>query len=175
MKTFIVKRFWTHQFGGQASQNDKIKQQGFTLLEVLLVVAAISILAGIVIVAINPTKQLGNTRDSQRKNDIGTVINAIYQYQIDNGSIPATITQQGCLKTQLGAEICKTNATCAGLTDLSVLTTNEKYLVSLPVDPSGGVNANGTGYFVTKDANSRVTVCAVNVEQAAGSTMSASL
>jgi type IV pilus assembly protein PilA len=164
----------SHTFKKMLKQVQHDMNSGFTLLEVLLVVAAISILAGIVIVAINPTRQLGTTRDSQRKNDIGTIINAIYQYQIDNGSLPSTITTQGCLGTQAGANICKTNGTCTGLTDLSVLTTNERYLVSIPTDPTGATT-NGTGYFVTKDGNSRVTVCAPSVEQATGSTMSASL
>jgi len=135
------------------------KQKGFTLLEILLVVAAIAILAGIVILAINPGKQLADTRNAQRRSDVNTLSNAIYQYSFDNnGNIPATITA-----TQ--TEICKTGATsCTGLIDLSVLTASEKYLPAIPFDPSGA-STNGAGYEVVKTANGRVTIVAPDAEQ----------
>lgn len=142
------------------------KQAGFTLLEVLLVVAIIAILAGIVIFALNPSKQLGDARNAQRRADVNTVLNAVYQYAIDsNGTIPASITVgTACgVSTQ---EICKTGGTCTGLTDLNtyVVTTTAKYLVSLPIDPSS-TSTNGTGYQIFKNATTnRVTVCAPGAE-----------
>ena len=142
---------------------------GFTLLEILLVVAAIAILAGIVILAINPTKQLGETRNAQRRSDVNTILNAVYQYAIDNsGTVPASVTTgTACgVSTQ---EICKTGGTCTSLTDVSsyLVTTTAKYLVSMPTDPTGA-STNGTGYQIFKNSTTnRVTVCAPNAEQGA--------
>ncbi len=136
------------------------KRKGFTLIEILLVVAAISILAGIVILAINPSKQLGDTRNAQRKADVNTIMNAIYQYAIDNnGTLPTAITTSDL-------EICKTGGTCTSLADLSVLSASQKYLVSMPTDPTGS-STNGTGYHVIKTANGRVTVTAPSAENSA--------
>lgn len=134
-------------------------QKGFTLLEILLVVAAIGILAGIVILAINPGKQLGDTRNAQRKADVNTILNAVYQYTIDNnGTMPTSITTTS-------TEIFATS-TPTGLIDLSVLTANEKYLVSIPLEPQK-TNANGAGYMIKKSANGRITVDAQFEEQGA--------
>lgn len=132
---------------------------GFTLLEILLVVAAIGILAGIVILAINPAKQLGDARNAQRRADVNTVLNAVYQYTIDNnGTLPTSIT------TTL-TEVCAT-VTCTGLIDLGVLTTLEKYIVSIPNEPQK-TDVNGAGYQIKKTANGRITVEAQFEEQGA--------
>ena len=133
------------------------KKKGFTLIEILLVIAILAILAGIVIIAVNPFKQLADARNSQRRADATTILNAVYQYTVDNnGSLPASITT-----TPTAA--CATGGTCTGIIDLSVLTANEKYLVSLPKDPSSGTT-NSTGYNISKSANGRVTVAAPSAE-----------
>lgn len=136
-------------------------QKGFTLIEILLVVAAIAILAGIVIVAINPAKQLGDTRNTQRRSDVNAILSASSQYALDNnGVLPAGILASS-------TEVCATGAaSCTGLVDLSVLTVNSKYITAIPSDPQK-VTVGGTGYFISKDANGRLTVTAPLAEQGA--------
>lgn len=144
------------------------KQKGFTLLEVLLVVAILAILAGIVIIAINPGKQLADARNAQRSTDVTTILNAVYQYSLDNnGVLPTTIP------TSTATEMCITGtvpATCTSgsLIDLSVIVsaTNDKYLSALPKDPQcpSACLANGIGYTIVKTTGGRVTVAAPDAE-----------
>lgn len=144
----------------------KFKQQkGFTLLEVLLVIAMIAILAAIVIVAINPAKQLAESRNAQRRSDVNTILNASYQYAIDHGGDMPTVP----IAPTAAGEICKTTDVCGAspMVDLSALTLNEKYIVSMPIDPRPNtlcVGANTTCYTVVKSANGRITVNAPSVE-----------
>ncbi len=69
-----------------------MKQKAFTLLEILLVIAAIGILAAIVIVAINPQRQLAQVRDTERQSNINALAKALDQYLIDEGQYPTGIT-----------------------------------------------------------------------------------
>lgn len=68
------------------------KAFGFTLLEVIMVVTIIGVLATIVIVAINPSKQMAEARNTQRRSDANALQKAIYQYIIETGGMPAGIT-----------------------------------------------------------------------------------
>lgn len=135
------------------------KLKGFTLLEILLVIAIIAVLAAIVIIAINPGKQLADSRNAQRRSDVNTIINGVYQYSVDNnGTLPGTVTAAA-------TDICRTGAAaCTGLIDLSTLTASGKYLVSMPTDPSSATPS--TGYTILKDATTgRITVAAPSAEQ----------
>jgi prepilin-type N-terminal cleavage/methylation domain-containing protein len=137
--------------------------KGFTLLEILLVVAAIAILAGIVIIAINPGKQLADTRNAQRRVDVNTILNAVYQYSLDNsGNLPPNI------KTS-ATDICSsiTTTTCTGLNFASIqeIIVDERYITSLPSDPSGCSTTDSICYQIATSTNGRVTVSADQAEQ----------
>lgn len=137
------------------------KLRGFTLLEILLVIAIIAVLAAIVIIAINPGKQLAESRNAQRRSDTNTVLNAVYQYSIDNnGSMPGTIPAAA-------TEICRTGAgACGAFIDLTTLTSSGTYLTAIPNDPNS--SAPGAGYTILRDAGTgRITVAAPNAEQGA--------
>ena len=62
---------------------------GFTLIEILIIVAVIAILAGVVLVAMNPTRRINQSNDSRRWEDITSISSALGQYIADNkGDVP---------------------------------------------------------------------------------------
>ncbi len=163
------------------------RKSGFTLLEILLVVGIISILAGIVILAINPTKQLGDTRNAQRRSDVLTILNAVYQYSIDhNGSLPSGIasyskstacdtgpdeadshTASEIQRTETDGTLISNTADVDLYTDLVGSEASTTYLVNIPGDPSLDATKDETGYHIFKTASNRVTVCAPLAENSA--------
>ena len=160
-------------------------RKGFTLIELLLVIGIIAILAAIVIVAINPTRQLGQARNAQRNSDVNTMLNAVWQYAIDNdGNMPQEFADVGDPDgtsrvddtwRMLGGAVsgCDTVGTPTGATNscsaitiaadcLNLRALSGTYVVSVPGDPRwGSGNANLAGsksMYVVKNDGSRVTV-----------------
>jgi uncharacterized protein (TIGR02145 family)/prepilin-type N-terminal cleavage/methylation domain-containing protein len=119
------------------------QQKAFTLIELLIVIGIIAILASAVIIAINPGQMFSGARDSTRQQHLNSINKAILSYIITTtGVIPDTIGITA-------KEVCKIDApSCTGLVDLSFLVPD--HLSSIPVDPRGGVNTNGTGYFISQ-------------------------
>jgi len=129
------------------NKTHKGTRKGFTLLEILLVIAAIGILAAIVLVAINPNRQIAQARNAQRRSDVNTIYKALEQYLIDNQSYPAGVDETP-------KDICGTTAGCV---NLGVLVPN--YLAAIPTDPQGGA------YRVSKNSdNNRISVTAPSAE-----------
>src|SRR3989344_3049674 len=105
------------------------RSKGFTLLEILLVIAIIAILAAIVIIAINPGKQLAESRNAERSSEVNTILNAVYQYSVDNsGTVPGN-------PSATATEICATGGARSGLLYLWEITNSRTTIVALSVDP----------------------------------------
>jgi len=133
------------------------KKRGFTLIEVLLVVVIIAILAGIVIIAVNPARQIAQTNNAQRDSDVRAILDAVHQYGVDNrGTLPANITDTAAVIGSAGIDIC---------TDLV-----PTYLAEMPFDPTyetGGYTdctTYDTGYTIVEGADGRITVAAPSAE-----------
>ncbi len=143
-------------------------KNGFTLIEILIVIEIISVLAVIVFVALTPAQRLKDSRDAKRISDVNTVLTAIHTAIVDNkGTLPAGLSA-GMSEAQLGTA----PAACAVVTgDCSVATAAcldlstplIKYLKTIPTDPDGGTAAK-TNYSVVVDANGLVTVKACGTE-----------
>ena len=144
-------------------------KKGFTLVELIIVIAIVAILAGAIFVAIDPARRLHETRNARRSGDIATILDSIKKYQADNeGTHYSTVENMnfnwyyqigtattGCNRS-CGAET--TQSACVNLTDIG-----SNYLAVVPQDPKTGA-AIQTAYTLRKDSNGAITVVACDAE-----------
>jgi prepilin-type N-terminal cleavage/methylation domain-containing protein len=135
------------------------KAKGFTLIEILVVIGMIALLATIVIIAINPSRQFAQSRNSQRVSNVNAILNAVGQNIADNKGIFNCPAQP----TTTPADI-KSGSGNMNIMPCIVPT----YLSSILTDPKMGsstdVTAYDTHYSISSDANNRITVQADDAE-----------
>jgi general secretion pathway protein G len=106
------------------------KQKGFTLVELLIVVAIISILATLLTANFIGVRQ--RSRDAHRKSDLRQLQSGLELYRSDQGSYPTTIPN--CSNALMSPN-------CSSST----------YIQKVPVDPGGApytYTSNGTTYTI---------------------------
>lgn len=138
-------------------------------MEIILFLGVAAVLVGIFFLAVNPTKQLGDARNSQRRLDVLTILNAVYQYSADNnGVFPAVIDETNLICVVDTNQICQDGGDCHGLINLynDLVIASSTYLKAIPKDPAVTSSAGGgSGYYISKQkATGRITVCAPKAE-----------
>jgi len=152
-------------------------KRGFTLIEILLVVAILSVLLVVVFAALNPAQRLAETRNARRWNDVNQILTAVHECLVDEDGLLAScdLVDDDTVKEIVNTGIttgcnavagCGVAATgdCADLETRLVNATSpdSPYLGSLPTDP-GGVTTDHTEYTVHVN-NGIVTIAACSDE-----------
>lgn len=134
------------------------KKKGFTLIEILVVIGIIGILATVVLVAVNPSRQFKQARDSQRIANVNTILNAIGQNMADHA---------GVLHCGDGGRDIPNTPTEMRSTEFDVADCLvPDYLPKLPYDPYPGrgyyttEDDYATSYHIAKDTEGRVSISA---------------
>ena len=103
-------------------------RSGFTLIEILIVVAIIAILASVVLIGLGPTQEAG--RDARRLSDLHEVQNGLELYYGKCGYYPGGVAAGACAVTATTGYNTGATTMTAALTGVGV------GVGSVPLDPT---------------------------------------
>ncbi|MFA5099037.1 MAG: type II secretion system protein [Candidatus Paceibacterota bacterium] len=119
-------------------------KKGFTLIELVIVIAILAILAAVVVLTLNPAQLMAQARDSQRISDLGSVKSAIALYLATAASPaitagPYAMASTTCEGFSAAACTLRASTTVDGTGWVAINfnnTTGGSPLSALPADPT---------------------------------------
>ncbi len=129
----------------------------FTLIEILIVLGIIGILSTVMMVLINPGRQIAKARDTDRQSDLFSILAAVYQYSAENsGELPDTDADPETSNFPTTPTCIGTGVDCYDLASAGEdETIVPVFMPSIPADPKTG-DVSDTGYFIWVDENDRL-------------------
>lgn len=139
-------------------------KKGFALIEVLIAITLITMLAAIVIIAINPARQFAQARDTQRWAAVNSILNAVHQNMVGNNG---NFDFSGCTATSIPTSSATIIASTGGVDLCGCLAPT--YIAEMPYDPTTGSYTDcatyDSDYDIIQDATAgRITVSAPSAE-----------
>lgn len=145
-------------------QENSRLQNGFTMIELLVVMGIIAVLAAVVIIALNPAKHFAQARNTQRTSNVTAILDALGQNIADHKGVLTCTSVDPTLPT-----VATTIKSTGGYNIAGCLV--PEYISALPIDPSApgahftSLNDYDTGYQVMRDAaTNRIIVSAPHAE-----------
>ncbi len=126
-------------------------KRGFTIVEIMVVIAVVSIVAGTILITSQTSGQ--KSRDAERKADLKALQAAVELYKLKYGRYPEGCNDNGSWdgvwSGELGTTYACTNGSAEYIkNDLSATTEEEnfspQFIPRLPADPK--LNGSGSGY-----------------------------
>lgn len=140
--------------------NKSLWQRGFTMVELLVVIAIIAILAVVVLATLNPLEQINKSRDARIRADAGNLINAIERFYVNKECYPWDWDPDDPTACKDKVKLEANEASDIGVWTQSVLQV-ETEEVKEPFAKRIGDYVTGDDLFLFKDtgASSSVFVC----------------
>jgi type II secretion system protein G len=122
---------------------------GFTLVEIIVVVSLLGIIAATILVGLNPIAQLQKSNDAHRKSDLESLQRALELYYQDNGNYPTSSANFQIMN---------------GATSLSWGNSWQPYMTILPKDPT---ITNSYVYYSPPSSNGQTYYLYANLQRGA--------
>jgi prepilin-type N-terminal cleavage/methylation domain-containing protein len=155
----------------------KKDRPGFTLLEILIVIAIIAIVLAIVYATVDPFTRFRLARDARRWSDAENLLNAVKVSQVDNSgryiSVIESLPTAAVFMIGTSTNACDSQdancfvipASSTACVDLSQLITSG-YIGNIPISPNGNGTWNSglSGYTLQKNVNGTIIIRAFENE-----------